>query len=129
MRRAAKRDANEREIIEALESLGGVTVQQLDGAGVPDLLVGCDGVNLLLEVKDGDKPPSARKLTRDQVAWHSGWRGQVHTVCNVEQALEVVADVFEAIAERAAKRWAEDDFACDDNAKEETQRTHGASHA
>jgi hypothetical protein len=30
------------------------------GRGVPDLLVGWRGTNLLLEVKDGNKPQSAR---------------------------------------------------------------------
>jgi hypothetical protein len=41
-------------------------------------------------VKDGSKPPSARKLTEDQVKWHAEWRGQVAVVENVEQAIEAI---------------------------------------
>ena len=44
----------------------------------------------MIEVKDGDKPPSARKLTPDQVTWHEAWRGQVCVVKSVEEALEAI---------------------------------------
>jgi hypothetical protein len=45
------------------------------GQGVPDLLVGYQGKNILVEVKDGNKTPSRRKLTDDQVKWHDNWNG------------------------------------------------------
>ena len=78
MRRAAKIDANQPAIVRALQCMG-FTVQHLHsvGAGCPDLLCGWRGRNYLIEVKDGDKPPSARKLTEDQVKWHEKWLGQV----------------------------------------------------
>ena len=50
------------------------------GRGCPDLLVGYRGVNYLLEVKDGEKPKSAQKLTPDEDAWHFMWMGQVAVV-------------------------------------------------
>ena len=76
MRRAAKIDANQEQVIKALRSVGAV-VQSLAavGKGVPDLLVGYQGKTILFEVKDGNKPPSARKLTEDQIKWHGAWRG------------------------------------------------------
>ena len=76
MRRAAKVDANQEQIVQALRAAGAV-VQTLAavGKGVPDLLVGYQGKTLLLEVKDGNKPPSERKLTEDQIKWHGAWRG------------------------------------------------------
>jgi len=76
MRRAAKVDANQEQIVEALRAVG-ATVQTLAavGKGVPDLLVGYQGKTLLLEVKDGRRPPSERRLTEDQLAWHGAWRG------------------------------------------------------
>jgi hypothetical protein len=91
MRRAAKVDANQAEIVEALRRIG-ASVQPLHavGQGCPDLLVGWRGIVSLLEVKDGSKPPSARKLTEDQVKWHAEWRGQVAVVENVEQAIEAI---------------------------------------
>lgn len=89
MRHSARRDGNERSIVAALRA-SGCSVQQLSAPGVPDLLVGKLGVNVLLEVKDPAKAPSARRLTPAQVDWHARWRGQVAIVETVEQALRVV---------------------------------------
>lgn len=91
MRRAAKVDANQSQIIDALRRAG-ASVQPLHavGQGCPDILVGHRGVNLLIEVKDGAKPPSARKLTPDQVSWHDTWRGQVAVVDSADQALSLI---------------------------------------
>lgn len=76
MRRAAKVDDNQQEIITAARAMG-CSVQPLHtvGKGVPDLLVGISGHTDLWEVKDGKKPPSARKLTVDQILWHDEWKG------------------------------------------------------
>jgi hypothetical protein len=76
MRRAAKIDANQTQVVQALRAAG-ATVQSLAavGQGVPDLLVGFQGQTLLIEVKNGRKPPSARQLTDQQLTWHGAWRG------------------------------------------------------
>lgn len=90
--KAARVDANQPEIVRALRRFG-CTVQPLHtvGQGVPDLLVGRNGRNLLLEVKDGAKPPSARTLTPDQVKWIDEWRGSpVYVVATVDEALHAV---------------------------------------
>lgn len=96
MRRAAKIDANQPEIIRALRSIYGVTVTPTHtaGAGFPDLAVGFRGQTFLLEIKDGAKPPSARKLTADQEQWHREWTGQVAVVSNVREALEAIGIQF-----------------------------------
>jgi Holliday junction resolvase len=74
--RAAKIDANHTQVVQALRAAG-ATVQSLAavGKGVPDLLVGFQGKTILLEVKDGRKPPSERRLTEAQLEWHGAWRG------------------------------------------------------
>ena len=74
--RAAKIDANHEAVVLALR-LAGATVQSLAGVGngVPDLLVGYKGQTLLLEIKDGFKPPSKRALNEDQLRWHGSWKG------------------------------------------------------
>lgn len=81
MRRAAKVDANHEEIVNALRSHG-ATVQSLAaiGKGCPDLLVGYKGHTLLIEVKDGSKPPSGRRLTEDQQKWMCQWTGSTLAV-------------------------------------------------
>lgn len=90
MRRAAKVDANQPAIIAALRQIG-ASVQPLHsvGQGCPDLLVGYRGRNILIEVKDGGRPPSERRLTADQVDWHAGWRGAVTVVNSTEEAVRV----------------------------------------
>lgn len=91
MRRAAKTDENHQDIVRALRKLG-ASVQSLAavGQGCPDILVGWRGMLSLLEIKDGSKPPSARKLTDDQVRWHAEWRGPVDVVYSVEDAIRAV---------------------------------------
>lgn len=89
--RAARIDANQPKIVAVLRKAG-VTVQPLHtvGGGVPDLLCALLGLVFLIEVKDGAKPPSAQKLTPDQVEWHKNWGAPVHIVNSEQAALEVV---------------------------------------
>lgn len=88
---AARTDTNQAEIVDALRAIG-CSVQPLHtiGKGCPDLLVGYRGANWLLEVKDGRKPPSKRRLTADEKLWHLEWRGQVAVVNSVEEAIALV---------------------------------------
>lgn len=89
--RAAKIDANQNEIVEALRKIGcSVQILSSVGKGCPDILVGKNGVNYLIEIKDGKKPKSAQKLTPDQIEWHEKWNGSVVVVNSVEQALKIV---------------------------------------
>ena len=77
MRRAAKIDANQPEIVEALLSVSGVTVFSLAGVGcgVPDLLVGARGSTFLVEIKNPDTPRRDHALTPDQRKWIGEWTG------------------------------------------------------
>ena len=94
MRRAAKIDANQLAIVAALRARGW-SVQSLAavGRGCPDLLVGADGQNAVLEVKDGSKPPSARRLTPAQGEWHQNWNGQRAVVSTINEAIAAVEAV------------------------------------
>ena len=88
----AKRvDANQSDIVKALRKLG-ASVQTLHevGKGCPDILVGHRSKNYLLELKDGTKSPSRRKLTDDEFRWHATWNGTVYVVESVDEAIEVM---------------------------------------
>ncbi|MDE4176380.1 hypothetical protein PXK01_19665 [Phaeobacter sp. PT47_59] len=88
---AAKVDANQGEIVAALRRAGAsVTPTHAAGEGFPDLAGGFRGETFLIEVKDGAKPPSARKLTPDQEKWHATWRGQKAVASTVAEALAVI---------------------------------------
>lgn len=85
MRRyAARRDSNEREIVDALRRAG-CTVDFLSGAYIPDLLVGYAGLNFLVEVKTatGDLRPGQRD-------WHQRWAGMTLVVRSPKEAIDEV---------------------------------------
>lgn len=90
-RRAPRTDANQGAIVAALRKVGAsVCIISGVGEGCPDLIVGRGSVNYLLEVKDGSKPPSARKLTDDEQKFHESWWGRVDVVESVDDALRAI---------------------------------------
>lgn len=86
MRRACKVDVTQASIVKALREAG-ATVQDLSavGRGVPDLLVGYNTVNYLIECKS-----PGGKLTPQQRVWHSEWNGTVRIVYTAEEALRII---------------------------------------
>jgi hypothetical protein len=81
MRRAAKRDQSEGDIVDALLSAGW-SVERWSQRDCPDLVLGRRGINLLAEVKTGKKTRRA-----GQAKWHREWRGRVIVLRTVEEAL------------------------------------------
>lgn len=96
MRRDAKVDANQKVIVSALRDAGvSVYPTHMVGRGFPDLVCGYRGVNYLLEVKDGTKPPSARQLTPDEQEFVDRWRGAVIVVEDIDSALNAVGVTYD----------------------------------
>ena len=93
-RRAARVDANHAEIVKGLRQ-SGCTVLDLSrvGMGCPDILVGRAGHNFLFEIKDGNKPPSSRKLTIPEQAFFAMWRGNVQEVKSLNEAIESINEI------------------------------------
>lgn len=84
MRWAARTDANQAEIVKALRKAGRSVVSlHRVGCDVPDLLVGNNGLNFLLEVKveGGDLSPGQKEFAEL-------WRGEVVTVRSASEAIE-----------------------------------------
>ena len=83
MRYAKKVDANHSQVVSALRSAGAL-VEDLSAAGngLPDILVGINGRFALFEIKDGNKPKSAQKLTDAQERFHEKWAG--FPICTVD---------------------------------------------
>lgn len=91
MRRAAKTDANQSDIVAGLRTIGAsVQILAAVGDGCPDLLIGYRGTNYAVEIKDGRKPRSETKLTPDQVRWHTDWRGQSGIAYSLDDALMLI---------------------------------------
>jgi hypothetical protein len=90
MRRAGRRDANEQDIIKAMRAEGAY-VKQINDEGLFDLLVSHRGETLLIECKDGSKPPSARRLTDAEQKFHDEWPGSdLYIVNSVEEAIALL---------------------------------------
>lgn len=91
MRRAAKIDDNQREIVNALREYGATVIHlHAVGKGCPDILVGYRNQNYLMEIKDGNKPQSAQRLTPDQEVFFSTFQGEAHVVNSVDAALSIL---------------------------------------
>ena len=84
--RAYRVDKNQKDIVIALRDAG-YSVQHLHsvGSGCPDILVGINGINVLIEIKEGDG-----KLTAAQIVFHSSWKGQIAIARDKEEAIRIV---------------------------------------
>src|SRR3990167_6682340 len=93
---SAKRvDANQKDIVAALRKIGCSVFDTHEvGHGFPDIAVGfCRASRrrtVLMEIKDGNLPPSRNKLTTDEKLFHFGYRGEATIVYSVEDAIQYV---------------------------------------
>ena len=79
-----KRDANEPEIVEALQAVGASVLRADD----VDLIVGYRGVNYLMEIKTPEG-----KLNKKQQKFFRSWKGQVNIIRTVDQALMLIGAI------------------------------------
>ena len=91
MRRAHRLDSNHAELVKAFEKLG-CSVLSLAGigSGCPDICVGFAGLQIMCELKDGSRPPSARKLTEDEERFRMNWKGGYRLVENLDHVQDTV---------------------------------------
>ena len=91
MRRAAKVDANQKEMVDAFRTFG-CSVLHLHqvGGGCPDIAVGLNKKTVLVEIKDGDKVKSKRVLTADEQKFHDGWKGSLFVVEDLGDVIALV---------------------------------------
>ena len=103
-RRACAVDANQTAIVKALRAAGAtVAVTSAVGKGFPDIIAGYQGVNYLMEIKDGSKPPSARPLTADQITLHAKWRGLIFVVLSIDEALKIIGAMDDRLNPRRSR--------------------------
>lgn len=86
-------DQNQKEIVAGLRAKGAsVEILSNVGKGVPDLLVGWDGKNFLLEVKSTVTSYGRNGLNDMQQVWFAEWHGHAAVVSSLEEAIMVVFD-------------------------------------
>jgi hypothetical protein len=96
VRQRARVDRNQAEIVAALRKAGAVVhcTHQL-GGGFPDVFCNFRGRIFGFEIKDPQQPPSGRKLTDAEKAFHENWNrsGQtIHTIETAEAAIKIMVE-------------------------------------
>lgn len=83
----AKRDKNETDIVRALRDIPGLSVVVISAKDVPDLLIGYQGINYLIEVKN---KKGLNRLQEGQAEFLENWKGQVVVAHCLEDILDVL---------------------------------------
>lgn len=91
VRQRAKRDANHSQIVDIFEGLG-CSWQELSGvSGALDGWLGCAGIDQRVEIKDGSKVESERRLTPDEERVFQDWKGRPPVIVEtVDDAIALV---------------------------------------
>jgi len=107
MRRRGRVDENHAAIVDLLREFGCSVISTAGvGDGFPDLVVGFQGVTHLIEIKDGDKSPSRRRLTDDEREWHATWRGEaVYVLESARDAEQLVRQWYRDAAKPGGDEW------------------------
>lgn len=90
MRRIARIDGNQKQIVEQLRRLGVTVLHTHQLKNCFDILVGYEGKNYAFEIKDGSKPKSARQLTEGEQKFFDIWKGQVNKVESIEEICKII---------------------------------------
>lgn len=93
MRRAAKVDSNQSEIVAALRKRGAVVLITSQLKNAFDILVGYKGQLFIVEIKDGKLPPSARKLTDGEIRCKELFESvgvSYNVIKSVDEALQLI---------------------------------------
>ena len=91
--KARRKDENHNTITRVLREVGAEIVETYQLPGALDCFVAFRGAWRLLEIKDGSKRPSARKLTPDEeatIARLARTGAPVHVVTTVDEALKAI---------------------------------------
>lgn len=95
MRRRGKRDANHGRLVATFKQLG-CSVAELTDTGIPgwpDIIVGCVGVNRLVELKNPETAYGKRGLNSNQVAFSRDWSGdRVWVASTTDEAIALVTN-------------------------------------
>ena len=93
MRRAAKVDVNQPEIVKCLRAMGAHVLHTHQLKNAFDILVGYHGNLYIMEIKDGSLPPSAKKLSTGEQSCKTKFNAvgvDYHIVENCSQAIDIL---------------------------------------
>lgn len=86
-------DSNQKYIVDGLRKFGATVLHTHTLKNAFDILVGYEGKDFKMEIKDGKKPPSQRKLTTGELKFKNEWKGsEYHIVMSLEEAIRVIVN-------------------------------------
>ena len=97
MRRNARVDSNQKEIVEFIRRYGGTVLITSQLKNCFDILVGYNGFNIIMEIKDGLLSPSQRKLTTGEQKFKDTWQGGFYHIVKNLLEVEKVLKSYEKI--------------------------------
>jgi Holliday junction resolvase len=95
MRVRGRIDDNQKEVVSQLRKLGvSVAITSMLGKGFPDLVLGHQNKNYLIELKDGNKTKSRKTLTEDEAKFFNDWKGQVDKCESLDDICKVIGIIL-----------------------------------
>lgn len=95
-RRAAKKDDNHKRIERLFRTCGWSTWDTSPLKKAVDLVVGRCGITIVVEIKDGSKPKSQRKLTEGEEEFKNKWLGEYRLVEFDRDVIDITNEFFGA---------------------------------
>ena len=94
MRTAARKDANHVQIVELFKILGWSVLDIAQLKNCCDIFVSKHNITIAIEIKDGEKPPSQRKLTDGELKFKNEWKGLYEIVICDDDVLNINNKMF-----------------------------------
>lgn len=89
-RRAARVDDNQSEIVKAFRDLGWYVLIISQLKNCCDIIVSKNSRTIAIEIKDGKKPPSQRKLSEGEEKFKAEWQGEYALITSIEDILKIM---------------------------------------
>jgi hypothetical protein len=91
--RAKRVDANHQQTVKAFRKFGFTVADTAAlGNGFPDCVISRQMKTAVIEIKDGEKPPSARELTPAEKKFRAGWNGIYFIVESLKDVERIAND-------------------------------------
>jgi hypothetical protein len=87
--RNARVDDNQPEIVKEFRRLGWYVLIISQLKNCCDIMVSKGGVTIAIEIKDGSKPPSARKLSKGEQEFKDDWLGRWELVESIDDVINI----------------------------------------
>ena len=89
MFRAARKDANHKEIADTFKKCGWSVLDVSQLKNCCDIIVSKSKRTITVEIKDGSKPPSQRRLTEGEIKFRNNWQGEYALIKSSEDVLKL----------------------------------------